>query len=192
MKQKEKAVKGLTSGVEFLFKKNKVDWGKGFGKFLSPNEIEVDGKDVYKCKKIMIATGSEPSPLPGNVIPIDEKYVVSSTGALALDKIPKKLVVIGGGVIGLELGSVYRRLGAEVTVVEFMERICPTMDIEITNMMKKILEKEGMKFMLKTKVVGGKGGEGGCKVEVEPAAGGNKTTLDCDYVLVATGRRAFT
>lgn len=137
MKQKEKAVKGLTGGIEFLFKKNKVDYVKGHGKFSSPNEIEVDlidgGKDKIKAKNVIIATGSEPSPLPGNVIPIDEKYVVTSTGALSLEKIPKKLVVIGGGVIGLELGSVYARLGSQVTVVEYMDRICPTMDLELTN-----------------------------------------------------------
>ena len=178
MKQKEKAVKGLTSGIEFLFKKNKVDYLKGHGKFSSPNEIEVDlndgGKDSIKAKNVIIATGSEPSPLPGNVIPIDEKYVVSSTGALSLEKIPKKLVVIGGGVIGLELGSVYARLGTQVTVVEYMDRICPTMDVELTQHFKKTLEKQGMKFMLKTKVVGGSGGPNGCKVEIEPAEGGQR------------------
>ena len=135
MKQKEKAVKGLTSGIEFLFKKNKVDYVKGYGKFSSANEVEVDlidgGKDTIKSKNFIIATGSEPSPLPGNVIPIDEKYVVSSTGALSLEKIPKKLVVIGGGVIGLELGSVYARLGSQVTVVEYMDRICSKLQMSI-------------------------------------------------------------
>ena len=145
MKQKEKAVTGLTSGIEYLFKKNKVDYVKGYGKFASPNEIEVDlnqgGKDKIKAKNIIIATGSEPSPLPGNVIPIDEKYVVSSTGALSLTSIPKKMVVIGGGVIGLEMGSVYSRLGTQVTVVEYMDRVCPSMDIELTSNFKKILEK---------------------------------------------------
>ena len=145
MKQKQKAVKGLTSGIEFLFKKNSVDYVKGFGKFNSANEIQVDltagGSETIKAKNIIIATGSEPSPLPGNVIPIDEKYVVSSTGGLELEKIPKKMVVIGGGVIGLELGSVYRRLGTEVIVVEYMDRICPAMDVEITNNFKKLLEK---------------------------------------------------
>lgn len=168
----------MTGGIEFLFKKNKVDYVKGTGKFASPNEIEVDlidgGKDKIKAKNIIIATGSEPSPLPGNVIPIDEKYVVTSTGALSLDKIPKKLIVIGGGVIGLELGSVYARLGSQVTVVEYMDKICPTMDIETTTMFKKTLEKQGIKFMLKTKVVGGSGGPNGCKVEIEPAEGGQK------------------
>lgn len=196
MKQKEKAVKGLTSGIEFLFKKNKVDYIKGHGKFLSANEIEVDliggGKDTLKAKNIIIATGSEPSPLPGNVIPIDEKYVVSSTGALVLEKIPKKMIIIGGGVIGLELGSVYKRLGTEVYVVEYMDRICPTMDVEVTQQFKKILEKQGIKFMMKTKVVGGSGSANGCKVEVEPAEGGARQTLDADIILVATGRRAYT
>lgn len=176
MKQKEKAVKGLTGGIEFLFKKNKVDYVKGYGKFSSTNEIEVDlndgGKEIIKAKNIIIATGSEPSPLPGNVIPIDEKFVVSSTGALSLEKIPKKMVVIGGGVIGLELGSVYRRLGTEVTVVEYMDRICPSMDFEITTQFKRILEKQGFKFLMKNKVVGGSGGPNGCKVEIEPAEGG--------------------
>lgn len=195
-KYKEKAVKGLTSGIEFLFKKYNVDYIKGYGKFNSTNEINIDlseGKtEQIKAKNIIIATGSEPSPLPGNVIPIDEKYVVSSTGALALEKIPKKLVVVGGGVIGLELGSVYKRLGAEVTVVEFMDRICPSMDTEITTLFKKILEKQGFKFLLKTKVVGGKGGPNGCTVDVEAAEGGNKQTLNCDIILVSTGRRAFT
>ncbi len=118
MKQKDKAVKGLTGGIEFLFKKNKVDYIKGYGKFTSANSIDVDlvagGTQSLKAKNIIIATGSEPSPLPGNVIPIDEKYVVSSTGALVLEKVPKKMIIIGGGVIGLELGSVYSRLGTEV------------------------------------------------------------------------------
>jgi len=145
MKQKDKAVTGLTGGIEYLFKKNKVDYVKGYGKFASANEIDVDlnagGSERIKAKNIIIATGSEPSPLPGNVIPIDEKYVVSSTGALVLDKIPKRLVVIGGGVIGLEMGSVYSRLGSQVTVVEYQDRICPAMDVEVTVAFKKLLEK---------------------------------------------------
>ena len=196
MKQKDKSVKGLTGGIEFLFKKNKVDYIKGHGKFTSSTDIAIDliggGTEQIKVKNTIIATGSEPSPLPGNVIPIDEKFVVSSTGCLSLDKIPKKLVVIGGGVIGLEMGSVYARLGTEVTVVEYMDRICPAMDLELTAAFKKILEKQGIKFMMKTKVVGGKGAAEGCKVEIEPAEGGAKKTLDCDVILVSTGRRAFT
>ena len=143
MKQKEKAVTGLTSGIEFLFKKNKVDYLKGTGKFASSTEIDVDllsgGQEKLKAKNIIIATGSEPRPLPG--IPCDEKYIVSSTGALSLDKIPKKLIVIGSGVIGLELGSVYRRLGSEVVVLEYMDKICPFLDSEISSSFKKILEK---------------------------------------------------
>ena len=196
MKSKEKAVTGLTSGIEFLLKKNKVDYVKGWGKFASANEIEVDlnqgGKEIIKAKNIIIATGSEPSTLPGNIIPIDEKYVVSSTGALSLTSIPKKLVVIGGGVIGLEMGSVYARLGTQVTVVEYMDKICPSMDTEITTNFKKLLEKQGLKFLMKTKVVGGAGGPNGCKVEIEPAEGGSRTSLDCDVILVSTGRRAYT
>jgi dihydrolipoamide dehydrogenase len=136
MKQKEKAVKGLTSGIEFLFKKNGVEYIKGWGKFNSANEINIDlnggGQETVRAKNIIIATGSEPTPLPGNSIPIDEKNVVTSTGALSLEKIPKKMVVIGGGVIGLELGSVYRRLGTEVTVIQYSDRLSPAMDIEIT------------------------------------------------------------
>ena len=194
MKVKEKAVKGLTSGIEFLFKKNKVDYLKGHGKFASANEIEVDlvdgGKETVKAKNVIIATGSEPSPLPG--IPIDEKYVVTSTGALSLDKIPKKMTVIGAGVIGLELGSVYARLGSQVTVVGPTERICPTMDVEITTQFKKTLEKQGIKFMMKTKVVSGSGGASGCKVVTEPIEGGAQTTLDSDVILISVGRRAYT
>lgn len=196
MKTKEKAVKGLTSGIEFLFKKNKVDYLKGTGKFSSQNEIEIDlvdgGKEKIKVKNVIIATGSEPSKLPGNVIPIDEKYCVSSTGALSLEKIPKKMIVVGGGVIGLELGSVYKRLGSEVTVVEFLDKITPTLDNEISTQFRKILEKQGIKFMLKHKVVGGSTSANGCKVEIEPAEGGSKQTLDCDVILVSTGRRPYT
>jgi dihydrolipoamide dehydrogenase len=143
MKQKEKAVDGLTSGIEFLFKKNKVDYVKGHGKFASNNEIDVDllggGSERVKAKNIIIATGSEPTPIPG--IPADEKYIVSSTGALALEKIPKKMIVIGSGVIGLELGSVYRRLGSEVVVLGNMDRICPFLDSEVSMAFKKTLEK---------------------------------------------------
>lgn len=133
----------MTSGIEFLFKKNKVDYIKGHGKFASSNEIEIDliggGSDKIKAKNIIIATGSEPSPIPG--IPVDEKYVVTSTGALSLEKIPKKLAIIGSGVIGLELGSVYKRLGSEVVVVGNMDRICPTLDTEISLAFKKSLDK---------------------------------------------------
>jgi dihydrolipoamide dehydrogenase len=196
MKMKDKSVTGLTGGIEYLFKKNKVDYVKGWGKFASENEIEVDliggGKDNIKAKNIIIATGSEPATLPGNIIPIDEKYVVSSTGALSLPKIPKKMVVVGGGVIGLEMGSVYSRLGTEVIVVEYMDRLVPSMDVELTANFKQILTKQGFKFMMKTKVIGGSGGPDGCKVEVEPSEGGAKQVIECDIILISTGRRAYT
>ena len=197
MRQKEKAVDGLTGGIEFLLKKNKVDYVKGWGKFKSSNEIEVDliggGKDTIRAKNVIIATGSEPCPLPGNVIPIDEKNVCTSTGALSLEKIPKRLVVIGAGVIGLELGSVYRRLGSEVIVVGNTERICPFMDAEVSAAFKKSLDKQGFKFILKSKVTGGTGGPNGCSVIIESVDGSVPTQkLECDTILVSTGRRAFT
>ena len=136
MGSKDKAVSGLTSGIEFLFKKNKVDYAKGWGKFTGPNSIAVDNidgtKSEFTVKNTIIATGSETSSLPAGMLDIDEKYVVSSTGALDLKKIPKKMIVVGGGVIGLEMGSVYCRLGTEVTVVQHTDRICPFLDIEIS------------------------------------------------------------
>jgi dihydrolipoamide dehydrogenase len=196
MKQKEGAVKSLCGGIEMLLKKNKVDYMKGWGKFASNNEVTVDLNDgkseTVKFKNCIIATGSEPSPLPGNVIPIDENRVISSTGALSLKEVPKKMVVVGGGVIGLELGSVYARLGAEVTVVEFMDKICPTLDSEITKTFQKLLTKQGFKFMMSTKVIGGSVKADGVSVEIEDAAGGNKRNIEADYVLVSTGRRPFT
>eukprot|EP00357_Protocruzia_adherens_P012662 CAMPEP_0115013356 /NCGR_PEP_ID=MMETSP0216-20121206/25353_1 /TAXON_ID=223996 /ORGANISM="Protocruzia adherens, Strain Boccale" /LENGTH=473 /DNA_ID=CAMNT_0002382727 /DNA_START=63 /DNA_END=1484 /DNA_ORIENTATION=+ len=192
---KNKAVNGLTSGIEMLFKKNKVTYLKGHGKFTGPGSlaVEKDGEVTeIKSKKVIIATGSEPSPLPGNVIPIDEEKVVSSTGALALKEVPKKMIVIGGGVIGLEMGSVYSRLGTEVTVVEFFDRLCPTMDKEMTKAFQRSLAKQGMKFKLSSKVVGGTTSADGCKVDIESVKNGKSETLDCDIVLVATGRRPFT
>lgn len=197
MVYKEKAVKGLTGGIEYLFKKNKVDYIKGTGRFISDKEIEIElleggKKEGIIAKNVIIATGSEPSPLPGNSIPIDEEFIVSSTGALSLKSIPKKMVVIGGGVIGLEMGSVYSRLGTQVTVVEYMDKICPTMDLELTTQFKKTLEKQGIKFLLKTKVTGGSGSKSGCKVNIEAADGGKQETLECDVVLVSTGRRPYT
>eukprot|EP00742_Colponemidia_sp_Colp-10_P000962 GILJ01001044.1.p1 GENE.GILJ01001044.1~~GILJ01001044.1.p1 ORF type:complete len:515 (-),score=89.89 GILJ01001044.1:35-1366(-) len=196
MGQKSKAVTGLTRGIEGLFKKNKVDYVKGFGRLSSPTTIAVTKEDntetTLTADKIIIATGSEPSPLPGNVIPIDEKIVVSSTGALSLTSVPKKLVVVGGGVIGLELGSVYRRLGSEVTVVEFLDRITPSLDNEIGKTFQRILEKQGMKFKLGTKVVGGDVRADGVTVHVEPAKGGDRESIEADIVLVSTGRRPYT
>lgn len=133
---KDKAVKGLTSGIEFLFKKNKVDYLKGWGKFTSKNGVAIDmndgSKQEIKAKNVIIATGSEPASLPKGMLDIDEEYVVTSTGALALKKIPKRMIVVGGGVIGLEMGSVYARLGTDVTVIQHTERICPFLDKEVS------------------------------------------------------------
>lgn len=196
MKQKENAVKGLTQGIEFLFKKNKVDYLKGWGKFEDANTISIDGIDgknqKIKAKNTIIATGSEPAPLPGGALKIDEKRVVSSTGALSLPEVPKKLILIGGGVIGLEMGSVYSRLGSEVTVIEFMDRIMPTFDKEISRTFTNLLKKRGFKFMFNTKVVGGNVRDDGVSVQLESVDGKKLQDLDADYVLVATGRRPFT
>lgn len=194
MAQKDKAVAGLTKGIEGLFKKNKVTYVKGFGKLASPSEVSVDlidgGSTVVKGKNIIIATGSDVKSLPG--ITIDEKKVVSSTGALCLPEIPKKLVVIGAGYIGLEMGSVWNRLGSEVTVVEFAPDIVPTMDGEIRKQFQRMLEKQKFKFMLKTKVVGCDTSGNGVKLTLEPAAGGEQTILEADVVLVSAGRTPFT
>ncbi|CAN6353855.1 unnamed protein product [Urochloa humidicola] len=194
MAQKDKAVAGLTKGIEGLFKKNKVDYVKGFGKLVSPSEVSVDlidgGSTTVKGKNIIIATGSDVKSLPG--VTIDEKKIVSSTGALALQEIPKKLVVIGAGYIGLEMGSVWNRLGSEVTVVEFAPDIVPSMDGEIRKQFQRMLEKQNMKFMLKTKVVGVDTSGNGVKLTVEPAAGGEQSVLDADIVLVSAGRTPYT
>ncbi|CAO3687649.1 unnamed protein product [Umbelopsis ramanniana] len=194
LKAKLKAVNGLTKGVEFLFKKYKVDYVKGWGKFKTANEIEVDGLDgkqsVLKAKNVIIATGSEATPIPG--IDIDEKQIVTSTGALELQKVPKKMIVIGGGVIGLELGSVWSRLGAEVTVVEYLGAIGGGMDTELAKNFHKVLQKQGFKFKLNTKVNGAKVVDGVVKIDVEAAKGGNEETLEADVVLLSIGRRPFT
>lgn len=150
------------------------------------------GTQEIKTKNIIIATGSEPSPLPGNSIPIDEKRVISSTGALALKEIPKSLIVIGGGVIGLEMGSVYSRLGTKVTVVEFQDKILGAMDGEISKNMLMILKKQGLEFSLSTKVVGGNVTASGVTVNVESVKGEKLPSLQADYVLVSTGRRPYT
>ncbi|KAJ3669592.1 hypothetical protein LUZ60_011542 [Juncus effusus] len=194
MAQKDKAVSGLTRGIEGLFKKNKVTYVKGYGKFVSPSEISVETLDgstqTVKGKNIIIATGSDVRALPG--IEIDEEKIVSSTGALALKSIPKKLVVIGAGYIGLEMGSVWGRLGSEVTVVEFSPEIVPTMDSEIRKQFQRMLEKQKMKFMLKTKVVGVDASGSGVKLILEPASGGEQTTLEADVVLLSAGRTPYT
>jgi dihydrolipoamide dehydrogenase len=187
--RKGEVVTANTKGVEFLFKKNKITWIKGAAKFTRPHEIEVAGTS-YSAKNIVIATGSESVPLKG--VEVDEKRIVTSTGALELDKVPGHLVVIGGGVIGLELGSVWRRLGAEVTVIEFLDRITPGMDNEISTSFQKILVKQGFKFKLGHKVTAAKVTDKGVTLTVEPAQGGAAETVEADIVLLSIGRYAFT
>ena len=194
MKQKEDAVDGLTKGVEFLMRKHKVDYVKGAGRIVAKGRVEVTGADGAKqtleTKNIVIATGSVHTDLPG--VDVDEERIVSSTGALALKSVPKKLIVVGAGVIGLELGSVWRRLGAEVTVVEFLDRITPTVDAEISTAFQRVLKKQGVKFELGHKVAGVEKLRDGLQVTIEPAKGGQGRTLEADVVLVAIGRKPFT
>jgi dihydrolipoamide dehydrogenase len=192
MGHKDKVVKANVDGVAFLFKKNKIDWIKGHAAFTGPNTLSVTGDNpqTVTAKHIIIATGSEVAPLPG--IAIDEKQIVSSTSALLLDAVPKRMVVIGGGYIGLEMGTVWQRLGADVTVVEYFDRILPPMDGEVSKQMLRILQKQGMKFKLSTKVTGAKTAKSGVTLTLEPAAGGAAETLETDIVLVAVGRRPYT
>lgn len=186
---KDSVVEANTKGIEFLFKKNKIDWLKGEGSIPKAGQVKV-GKDTYNAKHIVIATGSDVATLPG--IDIDEKKIVSSTGALDLVEVPKSMVLIGGGVIGLELGAVWRRLGAEVTVIEFMDHILPGMDAEISKEALKVFKKQGMTFKLSSKVTNAKAGKGGVDLTVEPAAGGDAENMSADIVLVAVGRRPYT
>jgi dihydrolipoamide dehydrogenase len=194
--RKDKVVDSLTKGVGFLFRKNKVTQIQGAARIAAPGDVRVtpaDGKGAEQaiaCKRILIATGSDSTPLPG--VAIDEKKIVSSTGALSLDPVPKRLVVVGGGYIGLELGSVWQRLGARVTVVEFLDRIVPTADGEVAAELMKALGKQGIEFRLGTKVTGAKNGKDGVTLTVEPAKGGAGETLACDVVLVAIGRQPHT
>ena len=194
MAQKAESVEALTKGVEFLMKKNKVDYVKGWGRIDGAGKVVVKAEDgsetVLETKNIVIATGSEPTPLPG--VTIDNKRIIDSTGALSLPEVPKSLVVVGAGVIGLELGSVWRRLGAEVTVVEFLDRILPGTDAEVATAFQKILTKQGFKFQLGAKVTGAEASAKGVKLTHEPVAGGAATTIEADYVLVAIGRRPYT
>ncbi|ORX34405.1 hypothetical protein BD324DRAFT_635718 [Kockovaella imperatae] len=192
---KESSVKTLTGGIEtYLFKKYGVDYIKGAASFASPSKIDVSltegGDTQVEAKNVIIATGSEVTPFPG--IEIDEKKIVSSTGALDLTEVPKKMVVIGGGIIGLELGSVWSRLGAEVTVVEYLGAVGAGMDGEVGKQFQKILAKQGLKFKLNTKVMGAEKDGDNIKLKVEAAKGGKEETLDCDVVLVAIGRRPVT
>jgi dihydrolipoamide dehydrogenase len=187
--EKAKAVSELTGGIQFLFKKNKVDWLKGHAAFTSANTLDVAGKS-YAARNILIATGSSVTPLPG--VAIDQKVIVDSTGALALPKVPKHLVVIGGGVIGLELGSVWLRLGAKVTVVEYLDQILPGMDGEVRKEAAKIFKKQGFEIRTGTKVTGATVKSGAATLTVEPAAGGVSETINTDCVLVAIGRKPNT
>jgi dihydrolipoamide dehydrogenase len=187
--EKAKAVKELTGGIAFLFKKNKVEWLKGHAAFTGKNSIDVAGKS-YTAKNIVIATGSSVTPLPG--VQIDNEAVIDSTGALALPKVPGHLVVIGGGVIGLELGSVWRRLGAKVTVVEYLDEILPGMDAEVRKEARKIFKKQGFDIRTSTKVTKATRNGAGVTVTLEPAAGGAAETLEADVVLVSIGRRPNT
>ena len=194
MAHKDGVVAANVNGVAFLFKKNKIEQVVGTGSIPKAGEVLVtadDGKTrTLKAGKILIATGSESTPLPG--VEIDEKQIVTSTGALDLTSVPKHLVVIGGGVIGLEMGSVWRRLGSEVTVVEFLDRIVPTMDGDIGKQFQRVLTKQGFKFMLGSKVTGAKKAKTGVTLTVEPASGGKAEELKADVVLVAIGRRPYT
>jgi dihydrolipoamide dehydrogenase len=192
MKHKDDTVAANVNGVAFLFKKNKIDWLQGEGRIASPGVVVVKsdaGETSHEAKHIVIATGSDVAKLPG--VEIDEERIVSSTGALSLASVPKKLIVVGAGVIGLELGSVWRRLGAEVVVVEFLDRILPGIDGEIAKQFQRLLEKQGFKFHLGHKVTGVEKTDSGLKATIAPAAGGDAIKLDADIVLVAIGRRPY-
>lgn len=191
---KDEGVKGNTEGVAYLMKKNKIDTHYGLGTIIAPGKVEVTGEDGQKhlieAADIVIATGSDVAQLPG--IEIDEKTILSSTGALELPNVPRKMVVVGAGVIGLELGSVWRRLGSDVLVVEFLDRILPGMDGDVAKSFQRILEKQGMAFKLGHKVTAAEKTGGGLKISIEPAAGGNSETIEADVMLVAIGRTPFT
>lgn len=193
MARKDKVVSDLTGGIRFLFKKNKIDWREGFGRLVSPHEVAVKGNDgqetTLQAKHVLLATGSVPVELP--FLKFDGKSVVSSTEALAFDTVPEHLVVVGGGYIGLELGSVWKRLGAKVTVIEFLPRIVPMADEEIGNGLFRALRKQGLEFYLETKVTGAsKAKKGGLVVNAE-AKDGQKLEFPCDKVLVSVGRKGF-
>ena len=187
--RKGEVVTANVKGVEFLFNKNKVSWLKGAGRIVAPGRVEVAGAE-YEARHIVIATGSESVKLPG--VAVDQQRIVDSTGALELDAVPGHLVVIGGGYIGLELGSVWKRLGAKVTVVEFLDRIVPGMDGEVGKAFQRVLGKQGLTFRLSTKVTAAAQDNEGVALTLEPAKGGAAETLRADVVLVAIGRRPFT
>ncbi len=186
---KQEAIDGNTKGIDFLFKKNKVTVFRGEGKIAGPGKVQV-GDQTIETKSMVVATGSDVARLKG--IDIDEKRIVSSEGALELDKVPERLAVIGAGVIGLELGSVYARLGAKVTVIEFLDRILPGMDLDVAKSFQRLLQKQGFTFKLSSKVMSAVSGKDGVKLAVEPSAGGTAEVFDADVVLVAVGRIPYT
>ena len=186
---KAETIEGNTKGIEFLFKKNKIDWLKGWARIPKAGQVDVGG-DIHDAKNIIIASGSTPSTLPG--VEIDEEIVVSSTGALTLPKVPKKLAVIGAGVIGLELGSVYARLGAEVTVIEYLDAITPGMDAEVQKTFQRTLKKQGLKFVMGAAVQSVERLKTKAKVNYQRRKDGSAQQIDVDVVLVATGRKPFT
>ncbi len=194
--RKDDVVEDLTRGIAFLFRKNGIDGITGRARIVRPGRIEVDPVEgtgeprVLECDRILVATGSGPAELRG--LDIDETRILSSTGALSLQAVPRHLVVVGGGYIGLELGSVWQRLGAKVTVVEYLDRILPAMDGEVSGQMARVLERQGMTFRTATKVTGAEERDGLMRVELEPVSAGAGETVDCDAVLVAVGRRPFT
>ncbi|MBV9331257.1 MAG: dihydrolipoyl dehydrogenase, partial [Alphaproteobacteria bacterium] len=193
MAHKDKVVDELTKGVEFLFRKNKIEPFVGTARIAAPGQVEVTGKDGKRsltCANIIIATGSASSSLPG--VTIDETQIVSSTGALSLPRVPKRLVVVGAGYIGLELGSVWRRLGSEVTVVEFLDRIAPGLDGEIARTFQRLLQRQGLRFQLGSKVSGITKAGRALKLSIEPAQGGAGQTIEADVALICVGRSPFT
>lgn len=196
MAHKDATVKSNVEGVSFLFKKNKIEGIQGTGKILGAGKVEVTNDagevQVLETKNIVIATGSDVAGIPGVAVEIDEKVIVSSTGGIALDKVPAKMIVVGGGVIGLELGSVWSRLGAKVTVVEYLDTILGGMDGEVSKQFQRILAKQGIEFNLGAKVTGVEKSGAGAKVTFEPVKGGEAQTLEADVVLVATGRKPYT
>jgi dihydrolipoamide dehydrogenase len=194
MKFKDEGVDGNVKGVAYLFRKNKIDSYHGFGQIAGTGMVEVKGGDgkaqMLDTKAIVIATGSDVAKLRG--VDIDEKRIVSSTGALVLDRVPERLLIVGAGVIGLELGSVWRRLGSEVVVIEFLDRILPGMDAEVCRQFQRILEKQGIRFQLSSKVTAVDKPDGKLKAQVEPASGGARQAIEADIVLVAIGRVPYT
>ncbi|MBC7312789.1 MAG: dihydrolipoyl dehydrogenase, partial [Rhizobium sp.] len=196
MAHKDATVKSNVEGVSFLFKKNKIDGIQGTGKIVSAGKVSVTNdkgeEQILETKNIVIATGSDVAGIPGVAVEIDEKVIVSSTGGIALDKVPGKMVVVGGGVIGLELGSVWLRLGAKVTVVEYLDTILGGMDGDVSKQFQRMLAKQGMEFNLGAKVTGVQKAENGAKVTFEPVKGGEAQTIDADVVLIATGRKPYT